>query len=125
SAPGVPWQITAQAKASEESVALESFELSLGADAAPADLAGRIEFEPRRGGKLDGSLSARRIDLDLTAGGEIAKGLPASFASLQEVLALLDGLPLQGRVGLAVENLIAAGGTLRDVKAELGVREHS
>jgi uncharacterized protein involved in outer membrane biogenesis len=125
SAPGVPWQITAQARASEESVALESFELSLGADAAPADLVGRIEFEPRRGGKLEGSLSARRIDLDLTAGGETAKGLPASFASLREVLALMDGLPLQGRIGLAVENLIAAGGTLRDIEAELGVRENS
>ena len=125
SAPGVPWQVTANAKASEESVALESFELSLGANATPAELAGRIEFEPRSGGKLDGSLSARRIDLDVTGGGEAGKGLPASFASLREVLALLDGSPLRGRIGLAVENLIASGGTMRDVKVVLGLRESS
>jgi len=124
-APGVPWLITANAKATEQSVLLESFELSLGANAVPAELTGRVEFEPRRGGKLDGSLSARRIDLDLTAGGEGAKGLPASFASLREVLALLDQLPLRGRIGLSVDLLAAAGGTIREVKAEIGLREHS
>jgi large subunit ribosomal protein L24 len=124
-APGVPWQIAANAKATEESVLLESFELSLGANATPAELVGRIAFEPRRGGKIDGTLRARRIDLDLTTGGESAKGLPASFASLREVLALLDQLPLRGRIGLSVDALAAGGGSMREVKADIGLREHS
>src|SRR5690606_26696140 len=64
-ASGVPWQVTADAKASEQSVAMQSFELLLGANSTPTELSGRIEFEPRRGGTLDGALSARRIDLDM------------------------------------------------------------
>jgi hypothetical protein len=125
SASGVPWQVTADANASEESVALEAFELLLGANSTPTELSGRIEFEPRRGGKLDGALSARRIDLDMAAGADAASGMPASFAPLRELLALLDDLPLQGKLGLVVENLVAAGATLRDVKADIALRANS
>lgn len=120
--PGLPWQIAVNAKASEAAVSLDAFELTLGANAAPLDLAGRVQFEPRRGGRIDGALSARRLDLDLASGGEAAKGLPGAAMALREVLALLNDMPFAGRIGLSVEALIAGGGTVRDLQAELDLR---
>ncbi|MCC6946583.1 MAG: AsmA family protein [Bradyrhizobiaceae bacterium] len=124
--PGLPWQINANAKATEKSVALDGFELTVGASAAPIDLTGQVQFEPRRGGRIDGTLNARRVDLDLvSSGGEAAKGLPGAAAALREMLALLNDLPLQGRIEVAAEAVAAGGGTVRDAKAELGLRENS
>ena len=120
---GTPWQLTANTKASEAKAELDALQLSFGKDAAATDLAGKIEFEPWRGGKIDGNLSARRLDLDLAAGSDASKGLPAAIAPLQEVFALLDGLPLQGRIGFSSESVAAAGGTVRDVKAIFRLRE--
>jgi len=120
---GTPWQLTANTKASEAKVELDGLQLSFGKDAAATDLAGKIEFEPWRTGKIDGNLSARRIDLDLAAGSDASKGVAAAVAPLQEIFALLDGLPLEGRVGFTSEAVAAAGGTIRDVKATLVLRQ--
>jgi hypothetical protein len=120
---GTPWQLTANTKASEAKVELEGLQLSFGKDASATDLAGRIEFEPWRSGKIDGNLSARRLDLDLAAGSDASKGVAAAVAPLQEIFALLDGLPLEGRIGFASEAVAAAGGTVRDVKAAFVLRQ--
>ncbi|MEX2126878.1 MAG: AsmA-like C-terminal region-containing protein [Xanthobacteraceae bacterium] len=124
-APGLAWQITANARANEQAVSLDTFELTLGADATPIEVAGQVQFAPRRDGAIEGALSARRIDLDAATGGEGPKGLPAAFASVREVMALLNGLPFRGRIGLSVENLIAGGGTLRELKADLALRDNA
>ena len=89
---GTPWQLTANTRASEARVELDALQLSFGKDAAATDLAGKLEFQPWRGGKIDGNLSARRLDLDLAAGSDASKGLPAAIAPLREIVALLDGL---------------------------------
>lgn len=120
---GTPWQITANVKASEAAVGLDGFELTLGADAAPTELAGLIQFTPRRGGQIDGTLSARRLDLDAAAGAaDAAKRLPDSLATLRELSGIIASLPLQGRVGLFTEALIAGSGTVRTLKADVGFR---
>ncbi|HEX5779670.1 MAG TPA: AsmA-like C-terminal region-containing protein [Xanthobacteraceae bacterium] len=124
-ADGTPWQLTANTKASEARVELEALQLSFGKDAAATDLAGKLEFEPWPGGKIDGTLSARRLDLDLAAGSDASKGLPAAIAPLQEMVALFDGLPLRGRISLASEAVAAAGGTMRDVRAAFRLRENA
>jgi hypothetical protein len=121
--PGLPWQVNANVKASETSVVLDSFALTVGANAAPIDLAGQIRFEPRRGGRIEGALGARRIDLD-PGSGEAAKSL-AGAAALRDVLALLNDLSLQGRIDLSADAIVAGGGTLRDVKAELALQENT
>lgn len=122
---GLPWQINASAKANETSVALDGFALTVGASAAPIDLAGQVQFEPWRGGRIDGSLSARRVDLDLVSGGaEAAKGLPGAADALRGVFAVLSDLPLQGRIDIAAEAMVAGGGTVRDVKAEFALRDN-
>jgi uncharacterized protein involved in outer membrane biogenesis len=119
---GTPWQLTANTKASEAKVELEGLQLSFGKDAAATALAGKVEFEPWRSGKIEGHLSARRLDLDLAAGSDASKGVAAAIAPLQEIFALLDGLPLEGRIGFASEAVAAAGGTVRDLKATLLLR---
>lgn len=122
---GTPWQLSATTKASEAKVELDALQLSFGKDAAATDLAGKIEFEPWNGGKIEGNLSARRLDLDLAAGTDAGKGLPAAIAPLQEMFALLDGLPLHGRIGFSSEVVAAAGGTVRDMKAALRLHENA
>jgi hypothetical protein len=126
SASGVPWQVTADAKRERRVRRARGVRIARWARIRNTRQRSQgLQFEPRRGGKLDGALSARRIDLDMAAGADAASGMPASFAPLRELLALLDDLPLQGKLGLAVENLVAAGGTLRDVKADIALRANS
>ena len=120
---GLPWQIATTVKASEQSVALEGFELTLGADAAPTEVAGQLLFVPRRGGRIEGSLSARRIDLDTAMGSESVKETPVAFAAARDVVALLNELPLRGRIGVSVEALIAGGNSVRELKTNLGLRQ--
>ena len=120
---GVPWQVSANAQATEEMVSLESFELTVGADAASAEVGGQVRFAPRRGGPIDGMLTARRIDFDSASGVDGPKTLPAALASARDALAALDGLPFRGRIGVAVESIAAGGNTIREFSAELGLRE--
>ena len=120
---GVPWQVSANAQATEEMVSLESFELTVGADAASAEVGGQVRFAPRRGGPIDGMLTARRIDFDSASGVDGPKTLPAALASARDALAALDGLPFRGRIGVAVESIAAGGNTIREFSAELSLRE--
>lgn len=122
----MPWQINASAKASETSVSLDGFMLTVGASAAPIDLSGQVQFEPRRDGRIEGALRARRVDLDLASGGgEAMKGLSGAATALRDVFVLFNELPLQGRIDVSADAVIAGGGTVRDVKAELALRENT
>jgi uncharacterized protein involved in outer membrane biogenesis len=123
--PGMPWQLSANAQATEEMVSLDSFELSVGADATSAELAGKVRFAPRRGGPIDGALTARRIDLDSASGVDGPRTLSAALASARDVLAPLELLPFRGRIGIAIEAVAAGGNTIREVNAEFGLRENA
>jgi hypothetical protein len=117
--PGANWQLVAAAKASEKLVSLSSLQLTLGASAAPTDLTGQIDIEPWRGGKIDGSLTTRRLDLDLSLEGD--KRLVPAVAPLGEMLSALGELPLMGRIALSADLVAAGGGTVRDAKAEIAI----
>lgn len=123
--PSLPWQISTTAKASEQKVAFEGFELTLGADAAPTEVAGQVEFVPERGGRIDGTLSARHIDLDTALGSESVKATSAALLAARDVLALLNKLPLRGRIAVSVEALMAGGGSVRELKADLGLHQNA
>ena len=122
-ASGTPWQVSANAQATEEMVSLESFELTIGADAASAEVGGQVRFAPRRGGPIDGMLTARRIDLDSASGIDGPKTLPTALTSVRDVIAVLDGLPFRGRIGVAVDSIAAGGNTIREFSAEVALRE--
>jgi uncharacterized protein involved in outer membrane biogenesis len=121
--PGTPWQLTANTQATEQLIALEGFELTIGADTAAAELTGQIKFAPRRGGLIEGDLSARRIDLDAAVAVDAPKTLSAALASVRDVLAPIAALPFRGRIGLTAEAVAAGGATLREVAVDLGLRE--
>jgi hypothetical protein len=126
SASGVPWQVTADAKASEESVALESFELSLGANshAGGSFRAARIRAAPRRKARRIAQRAAHR---SRHGGGRGRRQRVCPHLSLPCANCWRCWMTcrLQGKLGLAVENLVAAGGTLRDVKADIALRANS
>lgn len=120
--PGLPWQLAANARGNPTSVAIEGIELSLGADAAPIEFGGQVQFAPYRGGSIEGMLAARRVDLDAAAGADAPRSLPAALAASGAGLETLLSLPFRGHVGLSVESLIAGGGTVREVTADLALR---
>ncbi|HEY7458066.1 MAG TPA: AsmA-like C-terminal region-containing protein [Xanthobacteraceae bacterium] len=122
-APGTPWQITANAQATEQLVSLEGIELAIGADAAPAELAGKVAFAPRRGGAIEGALSARRIDLDAVVPADAPKSATAALAAARDVVESLGGLPFRGRIGLAIDAVAAGGTTIREFHTDLALRE--
>jgi uncharacterized protein involved in outer membrane biogenesis len=121
--PGVPWQLAARTQATEDLVSLEGLELTIGADTTPAELGGKVQFAPHRGGVIEGALTARRIDLDAAAPADAPKTLPAAFAAVRDVLAALGALPFRGRIGLSAEAVAAGGTTLRELGADVGLRE--
>jgi uncharacterized protein involved in outer membrane biogenesis len=120
---GLPWKIAAQASASGDLVSFESLELTAGGNEFPLELSGHLQFVPRRGGKIEGMLSAKRLDLDRALGVQPGGGLAALIAPLRETLNRGAELPLKGRIGLAVDLLLANGAQVRKVKGEIGFRE--
>jgi uncharacterized protein involved in outer membrane biogenesis len=120
---GLPWRIEAHAQASGELIALDSLVLAFGSETAPVELTGNVQFVPRPRGRIEGTLSARQLDLDRAVGGQSGQGLLPALALVREALALIDGLPLAGRIGVSIEALVAGNAAVRDLHADLGVRE--
>lgn len=117
-----PARISMNVRASAALVLLEGLQLTLPNSEAPTDLTGQVRFEPPAR-RIDGALTARRIDLDRPAAAPNApRGFGAAFATLKDLLALAGALPYSGRLGFMVENLSAGGGVLREVRADLFVR---
>ncbi len=97
-------------------------QLTLANSETPIDLTGQVRFEPPAR-RIDGTLAARRIDLDRPAAAANApRGFGPAFATLKDLVALAGVLPYAGRLGFTVENLSAGGGVLREVRADLLVR---
>jgi uncharacterized protein involved in outer membrane biogenesis len=120
---GIHWQVSANAQATEEMVSLESFEVTMGADATATELGGQVKFAPRKGGPIDGMLTARRLDLDAALGVDGPKTLADALAAVRDVLTPLAAVPLHGRIGVAVDAIAAGGNTIREVNTLLAVNE--
>jgi large subunit ribosomal protein L24 len=117
----LPWKLSADAKADLQSVALDQLELALGGDENAIVLAGNARIEPPAG-TLQASLAAKGVDLDRLGGDSAKQDLVAALAPVREALAELAALPLSGRIGVAVDNLVAAGAVVRDLKGDLALR---
>jgi|GEM_PF-956884 len=119
---GLAWKLAANAKASLQSVALDHLEISLG-DEHPIELSGDANFEPRNGGGLEVKLSAPRIDLDhLGKKAQTPHELAAALAPLDDALNLVAALPFAAKVGVSIGQIVANGGTVRDLRAQLSLR---
>ncbi len=117
-----PARISMNTRASAALVLLEGLQLTLANSEAPIELTGQVRFEPPAR-RIDGTLAARRIDLDRPAAAPNApRGIGPAFATLKDMIALAGALPYSGRLGVTVENISAGGGVLREVRADLLVR---
>ncbi len=116
------WKITAEAQADLQSVALDELQLALGGDENAVELAGSARLDPRAG-KFEASIAAKSIDLDRLGGNGAKQDLISAIAPLREALAQLCALPLSGRIGVNIDNVVAAGAVVRDLKGELALRE--
>ena len=117
-----PARISMNTRASAALVLLKGLQLTLANSEVPIDLTGQVRFEPPAR-RIDGTLAARRIDLDRPAAAPNApRGFGPAFATLKDLVSLAGALPYAGRLGFTVENLSAGGGVLREVRADLFVR---
>ncbi|HXY90745.1 MAG TPA: AsmA family protein, partial [Xanthobacteraceae bacterium] len=117
----LPWKLVADAQADLQTVALNDLALALGGDDNAIEFAGSARLEPRAA-KFEASLAAKRADLDRLGNGE-KPDLISAMAPLRAALAQLSALPLSGRVAIAVDDLVAGGGVVRDLKGEIALRE--
>lgn len=118
----LPWKVAASAKASERLLQLDDLVISLGSE-FPIELTGQAEARPIARGGLRGSLSAKRVDLDHADGASPRRDLVAALAPLRATLASFAGLPLTGSLEISIDQLVAAGGTVRDLRGRLSLRD--
>ena len=119
----LPWKLSANAKTSVQLVAFEMLEISLGNE-MPIELSGKANFEPRKGGRFEAELSANRIDLDRVDENQKAPSdVIAAFPTIREALQLASRLPFSGKARLSIGQIVAGGGTIRELRSELSLRE--
>ncbi|HXY90681.1 MAG TPA: hypothetical protein VEH75_08675, partial [Xanthobacteraceae bacterium] len=117
----LPWKLAADAQADLQTVALNDLALALGGDDNAIEFVGSARLEPRAA-KFEASLAAKRADLDRLGNSE-KPDLISVMVPLRAALAQLSALPLSGRVAIAVDDLVAGGGVVRDLKGEIALRE--
>ncbi|HWK86349.1 MAG TPA: AsmA-like C-terminal region-containing protein [Xanthobacteraceae bacterium] len=118
----MPWKLAANAIASHAALKLEGLEISFGAPDAPAEFSGEAQVSSLQRGVFDAELSAKFVDLDKALGAQ-NKSAAAVIAQLRDTLAGFRGDPLTGKLKLSVAQLVAGGGTLRDVESVLAWRD--
>ncbi len=118
-----PWRVAATVRAAAEEVVLAELALRLGAEERAIELAGEARFEPRPNGRITASFKATRLDLDHAARGDATRKPWTVLAPLFDALALGEGLPLRGRAEVTIDSIAAGGGVLRDLRAELSLRD--
>lgn len=118
----MPWKIAAQVSARGDLVSFDTFDLTLGNSEFPLELAGNLQFVPRRGGAIMGSLNAKRLDLDRALGVKPGEGLAGVIVPLLENFARGGELALKGKLSLAIDLMVANGAQIRDLRGEIGFR---
>lgn len=118
----LPWKLVANAKASSQSLALDDLEVSLGNE-FPVELSGKMLVRPSERGGIRGSLSAKRVDFDHINGASPSRDLATAFAPLRQALSPFAGLPLSGAVDISIDQLAAAGGTVRDLRGRFSLHD--
>jgi uncharacterized protein involved in outer membrane biogenesis len=116
-----PWRLSSKVKATTASAALEEVSFQYGPEERAVTLAGAAEFTFGQRPQLQGTLSARQVDLDrLLAAPGAAKRLPLSAVqAFGDMLggALRPSWPVQ--LALKVDAMTVGGGMVQGVGTEL------
>ena len=116
-----PWHLTSRVKGDSSAAAIEQIELQYGGDDRAIKLRGGAKVTFGSQPQLDGVFSAPQLDLDrvLSLPQEIRTKPLAVIAKLTDVFSGAPSLPLSVKLGLSVEALTLAGGTIQRVHSEL------
>jgi uncharacterized protein involved in outer membrane biogenesis len=117
----VPWRASAKIKAAPSHALFEQLEYSYGPEARALKLTGTAEFRFGREPRFDGVLSARQIDLDRALALPDASGrLPlAALKAFIEPLASSYRPPFPVRLGIGIDAMTLAAGTLQNVRGDI------
>lgn len=119
----VPWRLTSRLKATAQQALFDGLEYQYGPDERALKLTGTAELRFGKNPRLDGVLSARQADLDRAFDlPDAVRRLP--FAALKQVIesfgvAYRPSFPVH--LGIGVDALTLAGGTLQGVRGDLNM----
>ncbi|TMJ04886.1 MAG: AsmA family protein [Alphaproteobacteria bacterium] len=117
----VPWRASAKVKAAPSHALFEQLEYSYGPEARALKLTGTAEFRFGKEPRFDSVLSARQIDLDRAMALPDASGrLPlAALKAFIEPLAASYRPRFPVRLGIGVDAVTLAGGTLQNMRGDI------
>src|SRR5205085_3957754 len=117
----VPWRATAKVKAAPMRALFEQLEYSYGPEARALKLTGTAELRLGKDPRFDGVLSARQADLDRAlALPETSGRLPlAALKGFIEPFASSYRPPFPLRLGIGVDAVTLAAGTLQNVRGDI------
>jgi large subunit ribosomal protein L24 len=117
----VPWRANAKVKATSAQALFEQLEYQYGPDERAIRLTGTAELRFGKEPRFEGVLSARQADLDRAlALPEAAGRLPlAALKAFIEPLTSSYRPPFPVRLGIGVDAVTLAGGTLQSVRGDL------
>ncbi|MGE0035339.1 MAG: AsmA family protein [Xanthobacteraceae bacterium] len=116
-----PWHLTSRIKGDNSAVVFEQIELQHGSDDSAIKLRGGAKLTFGSQSRLDAVLSAPQLDLDrmLSLPQEVRTKPLAAINKLAGLFSGAPPLPIPVTLGLSVEGLTLAGGTIQRVRAEL------
>ena len=117
----VPWRASAKVRAAPAQALFEQLEYQYGPDERAVRLAGTAELRFGGNPRFDGVLSARQVDLDRAlALPEAAGRLPlAALKAFVETFAASYRPQIPVRLGIGVDAVTLAAGTLQSVRGDL------
>jgi large subunit ribosomal protein L24 len=117
----VPWRATAKVKAAPTHALFEQLEYQYGPEARAIKLAGTAELRFGKAPRFESVLSARQVDLDRAlALPETSGRLPlAALKSFIEPLAQSYRSPLPVRLGIGIDAVTLASGTLQNLRGDI------
>ena len=117
----VPWRVTAKVKAAPTHALFEQLEYSYGPEARALKLTGTAEFRFGKDPRFESVLSARQADLDRALALPDASGrLPlATLKAFIEPLSSSYRPPFPVRLGIGVDAVTLASGTLQNVRGDI------
>jgi uncharacterized protein involved in outer membrane biogenesis len=117
----VPWRATAKMKAAPSNALFEQVEYQYGPEARAIKLTGTAELRLGRQPRFDSVLSARQVDLDRALALPEASGrLPfAALKAFVEPLASSYRPPFPVRLGIGVDAVTLAAGTLQNLRGDI------
>ena len=116
----MPWRASAKVKAAPQQALFEQLEYQYGPDERAIRLNGTAELRFGKNPRFDGVLSARQVDLDRALATAGASTPPlAALKAFIEPFATSYRPPFPVRLGIGVDAVTLAAGTLQSVRGDL------